>query len=375
MSGKLSDKDILHVITRSDWGGAPRIVQLLANETEADTAVACGPGGELIDKLHADGIPVFEQPDLMRSVDPTNDMRALASLARLLRRHSFDLVHCHSTKAGVLGRIAAQMTGTPSVFTVHGWGFYNTEYGWLSPMVTQGERALARITDAIVCVSKNDHEQGVEKGIAQHTKSSVIHNGIPPISLPDDRASLNDEIDSDPETVVIGAIARLAPQKNPMAILKTGARLQEKGHDVTVVIIGNGTLADECRAYIDRHDVDAHLLGFHPDALELLSDIGVFLLPSRFEGFPITILECLHLGVPIVAYDVGGVSESVIDDETGFVVEFGDLERFIDRVEQLVSNPQLREEMADRSRRLSKEQFTVDRMINEYEHIYADILS
>ncbi|WP_282190226.1 glycosyltransferase family 4 protein [Halocatena salina] len=373
MTSDISEKKILHVITRSDWGGAPRIVQLLADETAATTAVACGPGGKLIDRLRSVDVPVFEQPHLKRSIDPISDVRALYRLRQLIRRESFDLVHCHSTKAGALGRIAAAMTGTPSIFTVHGWGFYNTEYEWLSSGVSSGERALARLTDAIVCVSENDRNRGRENDILRHTTDSVIHNGIAPVSFSDDRATIDEEIDRDPETVIIGAIARLAPQKDPMAILETGARLQRRGTDVTVVIIGSGSLTADCREYIDDHDVDAHLLGFHQHALELLADIDVFLLPSRFEGFPLTVLECLHLGVPIVAYDVGGVSESIVDGETGFLVEPADLDQFVERVEKLVSDDGLREEMATRSRRRSK-QFTVDRMVRDYEDVYADVL-
>jgi glycosyltransferase involved in cell wall biosynthesis len=374
MSSDLTDTDILHVITRSDWGGAPRVVQLLATGTEANTAVACGTGGTLINKLQEDDIPVFEQPHLKRSIDPLTDARALRGVTQLLRRESFDLVHCHSTKAGAFGRLAAAWSDTPSIFTVHGWGFYNTEYGWMSPVIAQGERSLARVTDAIVCVSENDYDQGQENGILQNTDGHVIHNGIPPISFSEDRTTLADEIDIDPETIVIGAIARLAPQKNPLGILETGARLQERGHDVTVVLIGDGPLASECREYVENHQIDAHLLGFHPHALELLPDLDVFLFPSRFEGFPIVLLECLHVGIPVTAYDVGGVSEAIVDGETGYLVDSGDHATFVDQAEQLVTDSELREQMRSRSRQLARERFTADQMVQKYDSIYESVL-
>lgn len=374
MPTDISDTNILHVITRSDWGGAPRVVQLLATGTEADTAVACGSGGELIDKLHDEEIPVFEQPHLKSSIDPLHDARALRQLTKLLRRQSFDIVHCHSTKAGALGRLAATRTDTPSIFTVHGWGFYNTEYEWMSPVIAQGERSLARMTDAVVCVSENDYDQGHENGILQDSDGHVIHNGIPPISFSADRTTLTDEIDIDPETTVIGAIARLAPQKNPLAILKTGARLQERDHDVTVVLIGDGPLSIECQEYVDTHQVDAHLLGFHPDALELLPDFDVFLFPSHFEGFPIVLLECLHVGIPVTAYDVGGVSEAIVDGETGFLVEHGDHAAFVNQTEQFVTDAKLRKQMRSCARQFARERFTADLMVRRYESIYESVL-
>lgn len=371
----LESTRILHVITRSEWGGAPRVVQLLATGTEADAAVACGTGGPLIGALREDGIEVFEQPHLRRSPGPIADARAFAALYWLLRRESFDLVHCHSTKAGVLGRLAAAAAGVPSVFTVHGWGFYNTEYGWLAPAIARGERAIAGITEAVVCVSENDHRRGRERNILRRADGHVIHNGIPPLSFPADRASLGDELAIDPETVVVGAIARLAHQKNPLATLRTGRRLQERGHDTTVVLIGDGPLREECAAYIERHGFDAHLLGFHEHALELLVDIDVFLLPSRFEGFPLTVLECLHAGVPVVAHDVGGVAEAVADGETGFVVPAGDEDAFVDRTERLVRDPERRERMGRRARDVARSTYTAERMVERYEAVYTAVLA
>ena len=370
----LADASVLHVITRSDWGGAQRVVKLLATGGEATTAVACGTGGRLIDGLHENGIPVYEQPSLRSTPSPVTDARALADLSRLLRRESFDLVHCHSTKAGMLGRLAAKLAGVPTVFTVHGWGFYNTDYGRVAPLIAHGERTLARITDAIVCVAENDLAEGRTRGIVQRAESSVIHNGIPPLSVPSDRSTLYGETDIEPGTTVVGAIARLAPQKNPLAIVRAGGELQRRGHDVAVVVIGDGPLAEKCRQYIHKHDVDAHLLGFHEHALELLVDFDVFLMPSRFEGFPLTVLECLHAGVPVVAYDVGGIAEAVTDGETGFVVTPGDEEEFISRTERLVTNHERREEMSARAETVARAQYTAERMVADYEHLYAHVL-
>ena len=370
----MNDTEILHIITRSDWGGAPRVVELLATGTSARTAVACGAGGKLIDRLEEDGIPVFEQPSLQSPPDPAGDARTLASLYRLLRHGSFDLVHCHSTKAGLVGRLAAKLAGVRTVFTVHGWGFYNTDYDRAAPVIAHGERALSRITDATVCVSKNDLTEGRRRGITAHTPSTVIHNGIPPISIRSDRRTLYEETDIEPGTTIVGAIARLSPQKNPLAIVGAGGELQRRGHDVAVVVIGDGPLAEDCKHYAAEHDADTHFLGFHDHALELLVDFDVFLMPSRFEGFPLTVLECLHAGVPIVAYDVGGIAEAVSDGDTGFIVPPGDEETFVDRAERLVTHPEQREELSARAEGVARSHYTAERMVADYERVYAEVL-
>jgi len=369
----VTEPDVLHVITRSDWGGAQRIVDLLAAETEASTAVACGTGGKLIKEMRAREIPVFEQPSL-RSPPCLADAPAFVDLYRLLRRESFDLVHCHSTKAGMLGRSAARLAGTPTVFTVHGWGFYNTEYDWAAPVVAGSERLLARSTDAIVCVSENDLAEGRDRGIVQRTHSAVIHNGVPPVSVPADRRTLFEEADIEPGTVVVGAIARLVDQKDPIEIVRIAGELQERGHDATAVLIGDGPLAADCKRYADEHGIEIHLLGFRERALELLLDFDVFLLPSRFEGFPLTVLESLHAGVPVVAYAVGGVDEAVINGESGFVVAPGDTTAFVDRVERLVTDADRRNEMGNRAEAVAASTFTAQRMAAEYDQLYVDVL-
>lgn len=371
----IEDDRILHVITRSDWGGAPRIVEILATETDAEVAVACGPGGRLINELRANDIPVFEQPHLKSEPNLVNDSRAFIDLLDLLRDESFDLIHCHSTKAGLLGRLAAAVTATPSVFTVHGWGFYNPEYGWLAPAIAQGERLLARITNTLVCVSQNDLEEGRKHNITPQVDTEVIHNGVRPISFSDNRTCLADVCDLNPDVPTIGAIARLAPQKNPIAILKTAEELRNRGWNVQTALIGSGPLMDDCKRYVDEYDLrNVHLLGFQEDALDMLSDFDVFLLPSRFEGFPLTVLESLHTGVPLVAYDVGGVAEAINHGNTGFVVPAGDHGSFVGHVERLLTNDAQQSAMSDRARTVAQTDFSAGRMVADYEYIYERAL-
>ncbi|MFC7173217.1 glycosyltransferase family 4 protein [Haloplanus litoreus] len=304
------------------------------------------------------------------SPDPAADARALAELIALVRRESFDLVHCHSTKAGAIGRIAATITRTPRLFTVHGWGFYNAEYDWLQPVVVNGERLLTRLSDEVVCVSENDLHHGRQREILGPADGTVVHNGIPPLSPDPEREPVRTAFDIDPETTVIGAVARLSEQKNPLAILRVAHRLQDRGREVTLVLIGDGPLADDCRRYAREHDVDARIPGFREDALDLLPDIDVFLLPSRFEGLPLTVLEAMHLGVPIVAYDVGGVAEAVVDGETGFVVPNGEFETFVRMVDRLVGEPNRRARFGERAKDRAASYFTAERMVAEYEELY-----
>lgn len=371
----LSEYRILHVITRSDWGGAPRVVKLLAERTNADVAVACGGEGRLIEELEKLGITVFNFPYLESEPRLFSDIKSFQSLFKVLKKESFDLVHCHSTKAGLIGRLSAVALNIPTIFTVHGWGFYNTEYDRLAPVITLGERLLARVTNQIVCVSNNDLDQGKYHGITQHTRSKVIHNGVPPLSLENPRTNLADICPIDPDKPVIGAIARLAPQKNPLSILRTAKKLRDQGYNTQTVLIGKGSLMRKCEKYVQKNNlVDVHLLGFREDALEILPDLDVFLLPSEFEGFPLTILESLHAGVPLVAYDVGGVSEAIENGYTGYVVPKGEHEMFVESVIDVIYNENVNGEMSTNARKIAHEKFTADRMASEYDQVYKQVL-
>jgi len=294
----------------------------------------------------------------------------------LIEDGEFDLVHSHSTKAGVLARIAAARAGVPSVFTVHGWGFYNTEYRALRPVIVRGEQLLAKQTDGVVCVSENDRIEGREHGILSPGDGTVIHNGIPPVRLPPDRPTIYDEFGIDHNRPVIGAIARLAPQKNPLAILKAAKRLRDRGLDFTTVLIGSGPLFEDCQQFVDDNDLsEVYLPGFRDDALDLLPDFDVFLLPSRFEGFPLTVLECLHAGVPIVAHDVGGVAEAIDHGTTGFVVTPDPTgERVATQVATILESPEKQQKMGNRARQVATHRFTEERMVSEYSALYQEIL-
>lgn len=371
----LDDADILHVITGEEWGGAPRVVELLATQCRGTAAVACASNPRTVERFEARGLTVHPQPHLQSAPAPVGDVRAFRQLRSLVGDGRFDLVHCHSTKAGVLGRLAARLAGTPTVFTVHGWGFYNTEYERLAPVVVRLERVLARMTDSVVCVSSHDRAVGRQRGILESGTGRVVHNGIPPVEPPNVEDPLA-ELGVDGDGVVVGSVGRLVEQKRPTALIAVGERLRARGHDVDVVWIGDGDLAERCRRRAADTGADrTHFVGFREDALALATGFDVFVLPSRFEGFPVTVLEAMHLGLPVVAYDVGGVGDAVVDGETGSLVAAGDRAAMVERIDRLLRAPALADRMGARGARRAAERFSVDRMVAGYERVYRDVLA
>lgn len=371
----LVDADVLHVITGEEWGGAPRVVELLATRCRGTAAVACASNPRTVERFEHHGLSVHPQPRLQSAPAPVSDVRAFRQLCSLVGDGRFDLVHCHSTKAGVLGRLAARLTGTPTVFTVHGWGFYNTEYERLAPVIARLERVLARLTDSVVCVSSHDRAVGRQRGILASVDDRVIHNGIPRVEPPAVEDPLA-EVGVDSDGVVVGSVGRLVEQKRPTDLIAVGETLRARGHDADVVWIGDGDLAERCRRRAAPTAAErTHFVGFREDAMTLATGFDVFVVPSRFEGFPVTVLEAMRLGLPVVAYDVGGVGDAVVDGETGYLVAAGDREAMVDRIERLLRDPELADRMGTRGARRAAERFSVDRMVAGYERVYREVLA
>lgn len=342
----------------------------MASDVPGST-VACAPDGRLVERARASGLPVHEQPHLRNAPGPVADTRALADAVRLFRRERPDVVHCHSTKAGALGRIAAKVVGLPTVFTVHGWGFYGADGLPLEPALVRLERSLARRTDAVVLVSEHDLAEGERRGVLGRDDGTVIHNGIRPFADDGGRETLVKEVGVG-SGAVVGSIGRLADQKNPMAVLRAGRKLRERGFDVETVLVGDGPLRTACEREAREHEC-AHVLGFREDARALLGSFDVLLLPSRFEGLPLAVLEAMHLGVPVVAYDVGGVAEAVEDGRTGVVVPPGDETGLVDAVGSVLSDPSHRESLSAIARRRARDRFTADRMVGAYRRLYERV--
>ena len=361
---------VLHFLTRSTWGGAQRVVHRLASDRPG-SAVACAPGGRLVDRARAAGVPVHEQPHLRNAPGPLADSRALADAVRLFRRERPDVVHCHSTKAGVVGRLAAGIVGLPTVFTVHGWGFSGVDGSPLEPALVGLERHLAPRTDAVVLVSEHDLSEGRRRGILAESDGTVVHNGIRPFAADGGRDTLAEEVGVG-SGAVVGSVGRLAEQKDPLAVLRSGRALRDRGLDVETVLVGDGPLRRACERRV-RGRPDQHVLGFREDARALLGAFDLLLLPSRFEGLPLVVLEAMHLGVPVVAYDVGGVAEAVSEGRTGAVVPPGDERALVDAAERLLCDPDRRERASEYAVTRARSRFTADRMVGAYDSVYEGL--
>lgn len=360
-----------------DGGAAENAVTLALELRERgfEFEFAGPPQARRYPQLEQSGIVIHRLSLAPGYASPRHDARALRRLVGLLRGGRFALVHCHSTKAGALGRIAARLTGTPVVFSPHSLSF-NGDFG--APrrgFAIAIERALGPLTTVLLCVCDDEREQALRARIVAPECATVVHNGVPAC----DEAS-----EPDPGLLalraggpVAGAVAALRPQKTLHVLIDAAPLVFAEMPAARIAIVGDGELRDELRARAARHGLDRDerflLGGFAPPAARYLKALDVFVLPSGWEGLPLGVLEALACGVPQVATDVGGTAEAV-SPETGLLVDPHDPPALAAAIVELLGDAPRRGAMADASRARHAERFTVQRMVDETARVYERAL-
>lgn len=337
----------------------------LKNDFEVSLLV--GEEGFLTDHARALGVQVRILPDLVQPVAPTRDAKAVRQAVAAIRELKPDLIHCHSSKAGLVGRVAARVSGVPAIFTAHGWGFADGVSWKRKGFVVPSEWLAARWSQKIITVSEQDRNLALRYGIAKPDKLVTIHNGAPDTHH---RASPGRG-----ETVHIAVVARFAPPKDHVLLLRALANTPPLPFEI--LFIGDGPTRSDVEKEATSFGLQdkVKFLGTRNDVPELLSKAHIFVLPSNWEGFPISILEAMRAGLPVVASNVGGISEAVIDRETGFLVPRGNVARLRKQLLILLHDPPLRAQLGAAGQRRFERSFTFEHMLGKTINVYDGVLA
>ena len=368
---------VLLAITRLELGGAQRVVLHTARELDRrifDVALCWGPGDLLDDEAAAirdlERIPV---PTLVRPVAPISDLRALASLRAAMRSFQPQVVHTHSSKAGVLGRLAARLEGMSTVHTVHGFGFTPLQAAPTYFLFRSAEKTMARLTDHFVTVSETDRRRGIELGLFPPEKATVIRAAI---DIGRFRAAIDGEAVRQRLGVPIGVpmvtqIGNFKPQKAPLDFVRVAAVIHTNHPDAWFVMVGDGPLREPAERLARELGVADRMVfsGWWNDVPGLLAATTVSVLTSRHEGLPCSIVESLAAGVPVVATAVDGTVEVVRSEDNGLLAPAGDISALAQSVDRLLTDSGLRERMAAAARE-GLEEFDRDLMVRRQEDLY-----
>lgn len=362
---------IAFVITRADdIGGAQIHVRDLSaalRRTGHDAVVLAGANGVLADELRARDVPYYYLHHLGREVGPLQDIRCFSELRQTLRKIRPDIISTHSTKAGFIGRIAARTLGIPTLFTAHGWGFTEGRPPLQALAFWAVERTTAAWAARIITVCESDRIAALRTRVAASDRLITIHNAMPDIDK-----TLRAKPGKSPALLVM--VARLSHWKDQPTLLHALSGLQDL--EWQLELVGDGPLRGQLEALVQTLGLASRVtfLGFRRDVPERMAEAQLFLLISKWEGFPRSILEAMRAGLPVIASDVGGVKESVVDGTTGFVVPRRDTVRLRECLRKLITCPELRISMGQAGRARYEENFTFDRLVERTTKVYESVL-
>jgi glycosyltransferase involved in cell wall biosynthesis len=355
---------VLLVITLAEVGGAQSYVASLlpALSEQFDVAVAAHGDGPLQEAASGGGVRFIPLRHVRRPVKPLRDLAGLVELVRLFRRERPEILHASSSKAGVLGRLAAFAARVPiRIFTVHGWAFAAYS-GLASSLYRWADRLMSPLTTVTICVSENERAAGLGAGTCRAERTVVIRNAVDVATVPRTRHTA-----ATPRVVAVG---RLKPPKDCLTLVRALAGLSPGSFEA--LIVGDGPDRGALEAEIRRLGLAerVQLAGERRDVPELLAASDVFVLSSASEGLPVSVLEAMAAELPVIASAVGGMSELVVDGETGLLVPPGDADELAAALGRVIADRNLRRRFGAAGRARAEELFDLRTFHREHMELY-----
>jgi glycosyltransferase involved in cell wall biosynthesis len=373
---------VIHVITKLELGGAQKVTLMTLERLPRDRyelGLVTGPDGLLVDwATRIEGLEPVWMPSLIREVRPIQDLKALFSMLRLFRREKPQIVHTHSSKAGILGRWAARLAGVPFIFhTAHGFGFHDFQRPLVKRVYVWLERITSKITTKLVVVSYANAEKGERNGVFQRGDWILCRDAISVTEFmqPGPRGQKLSEWGIPNNKLVVGMIACLKPQKSPIDFVDVAARVLKENAQAHFVLAGDGELRPQVESRIEEHGIGSHftLLGWQTDMPEVYRNLDIVVLTSLWEGLPCVFSEAMAGDLPIVATNVDGAREAIVDGENGFLHEPRDIEGMAKSVLKLLQDPRLRQTLGNRGKSRVME-FDISTSVANLESAYRECL-
>lgn len=364
---------ILYCITSSSWGGAQlHVLELCADQLARGNEVTfiVGNKGPLLDKVkQLKGVKVILLPSLVREISPTNDIKAIVELRKIIKSESPDIVHLHSSKAGVIGRVSSigLRKKIKVIFTVHGWAFTDGVSSRLKKSLYRIiEKSVRHFTDLFICVSYYDEKIGKRDKVLDSTSNvKVIHNG----STTPSEQSINYSVHMPLRLVMI---ARFSPQKDQETLINAVTKLPKDSYKLTFV--GDGETLQTNKELVSKYGLNHNIkfAGFKDDISDELINNDVYILSTHYEGLPISIIEAMSYGLPILATNVGGNSEMLENNINGFL--FTSKDELAEKLNYLINNPETVKKMGQESYRIFSDEYSLSQCLTKINNSYLELL-
>lgn len=381
---------VVHFITRLIIGGAQENTLLTVEDQMRlhgdDVVLVTGPGlgpeGSLEERARQNGVDLRILPELHRSIRPWHDWQAYRALKHLLRTLRPDLLHTHSSKAGILGRAAAASVGIPAVHTVHGASFFPGQSRLANSVYVHLERWAARRSARIISVADAMTRQYLAAGVGRPDQYVTISSGMevePFLNSPRPREMVRSELGLAPGDLVVGKIARLFHLKGHADVIEAARTVIARHPNVKFLFVGDGLLRNALTSQIAAAGLQGHFLftGLVPPERvpELVHAMDIVVHCSLREGLARVLPQALIAAKPVISYDIDGAREVCVPGETGLLLTPGAIDELVDALELLIASPAMRAAFGEEGRARFTDQFRHETMTRRIREVYADVLS
>jgi glycosyltransferase involved in cell wall biosynthesis len=390
---------ITHIITRLDMGGSAQNTLLTALNHDPQRYNVCLIKGSThesamtkeeiqlvnrqLETAQKQGIEVIDIPALVRRISPFNDIKAFISIFQFLRKSKPDIVHTHTSKAGMLGRLAAWMARVPIIIhTPHGHVFYGHFGKSLSRIFLQMEKLLGRITHHHIALTQEECNDYLRLKVSQASKTTVIHSGVDLQRFSKgakQRTRKREELGISPDSLVIGYVGWLIPIKGATHLVSAMARVAEKYPKSLLILVGKGDDKGEEEIKLKKQVERAGLadkirfLGWRSDVDEIMGCFDIFVLPSLNEGMGRVLVEAMAAGLPIVASRVGGIPDLVKDGQNGLLAPPADAIALGNGIAALLEDKKIRKRMGQVGKKMCR-QYSTEAMVTPIDNLYRELL-
>ncbi len=370
-------KKIMHIVQSS--GGVERYIQMFLRHidtTKYENILVCSHDYNV--EEYEDLVVAFENVDMIREINFYYDLKAIWVVHRLIIKYKPDIIYCHSSKAGAIGRAADFFIKNKVVYNPHGWAF-SMECGKLKKMFyCIVERFLAGCTDRIIAISNYEKQIALENHICPSDKIQVIYNGIDVLEYEKNKINFNvtrADLNIPDSSYLIGFVGRLTKQKAPDILLRAAVQIKKKIPQAQFLMVGDGEERERLVQMIEKFNLQdcVHITGWVDNPMEYITLFDQAMLLSRWEGFGLVLAEYMWAGKPIVATNVNAIPNLIANGVNGLLVEKDNVKEIVKASLQIFYNNELANLFGNNGKRIVRERFSVDRVVREHEKLFEII--
>ncbi|MDD5101671.1 MAG: glycosyltransferase family 4 protein [Endomicrobiaceae bacterium] len=368
------------IVTKLELGGAQKVAISLCqkiNLNKFEPFLICGCGG-ILDKEIEGKIKVYFIRDLVREISPLKDFKALVQIYKILKQEKPDIVHTHSSKAGIIGRLGAKFARVPNIIhTIHGFSFNDTQRILKKKLFIFFERAGAKISKYLIPVSIENINKGLKNNIGKKEQYRYIRLGIDIDNFKNYqlKPSLREELKLQNNDVIVTTIGPFKPQKNLTDFIKIANNIIKNNKNFKFIVVGDGEGRKDLEILIAKFNISNNviLLGWRKDISNILNSSDIFVMTSLWEGLPISTIEAMSCGLAPIVNAVDGQLEIIEDNQTGFLIKPYDIKTAVEKILLLANNIDIRKQMGQKAKDSIDNTFSIDYMIKQHEKLYSAI--